>query len=271
MTDSTTGPFLVDSHCHLNFPDFEEDLDDVLTNARQHNIGMMQTICTHLDEFDAIYAIAQSYPQIYCSAGVHPNNVADHPMVEEPILEVLCRREQVIGIGETGLDYYYEHAPRDRQQESFRRHLRVAQRTGLPVIIHTRNADEDTVAMLKEAKQEADFPALIHCFSSSQWLAEECIAMGIYISIPGIVTFKNATALQAAVADLPLESLLVETDAPYLAPAPHRGKRNEPAFTRHTAEKVAEIKQVPLNQVMQVTTDNFFRLFTKAERNRAII
>jgi TatD DNase family protein len=257
---------LVDSHCHLDFPDFVEDLDAVLARAKESGIGVMQTICTKMPAFERIHALASRYDHIYCSVGVHPHEVEAHPMVTVAELVEKAQSPKVIGLGETGLDYYYEHSPRDLQQESFRRHIEAARHTGLPVIIHSRDADEDTVAILKEEKARGDFPALIHCFSSTRWLADECIAMNIPLSISGIITFKKSDALREVVKNVPLEMLLVETDAPYLAPMPHRGKRCEPAFTRHTAEVVAQLKGVTLEECAQVTSESFFRLFSKAQR-----
>lgn len=257
---------LVDSHCHLNFPDFKDDLPEVLTRAREFGVGVMQTICTHMEEFDEVRGVAEAHEAIYCSVGVHPNNVDKHPLVETATLIAATKHPKVIGLGETGLDYYYERSDRTAQQESFRRHIAAAQVTGLPVIVHTRDADEDTVAILREGMEEKKFRALIHCYSSSWRLAEECLGMGIYLSIPGIVTFAKADGLREAVKKIPLDRILVETDAPYLAPAPMRGKRNEPAFTRHTAEKVAELKGIGLEECARVTTENFFTLFNKAAR-----
>lgn len=256
---------IVDSHCHLNFPDFAEDREAVIARAREAGVGVMQTICTHMGEAEEVRAIAEAHENIWCSVGVHPNHVAESPLVEEAELEVQTRFGKVIGIGETGLDYHYEHSPRALQQESFRRHLRVAGRAGLPVIVHTRAADEDTVQLVDEAlKEQPSLTGLIHCFSTSRMLAEEMIARGFYISLSGILTFKKAQELQEIAADLPLERLLVETDAPYLAPVPYRGKRNEPAHTRHTLAFLAALKGVSEEEAARTTTANFFRLFTRA-------
>lgn len=255
---------LVDSHCHLDFPDFAQDLDAVIARAHENGIGVMQSICTKMSAFERIHALVEPFEHIYCSVGVHPHEVEKNPIVTVEELEAKAKLPKVIGLGETGLDYYYEHSPRDQQQESFRRHIEAARLTGLPVIIHSRDADEDTVAILKEEKARGDFPALIHCFSSTRMLADECVAMGIPLSISGIITFKKSDALRDIVKDVPLEMLLVETDAPYLAPMPHRGKRCEPAYTRHTAEMVSQLKGVTLEECASVTTENFFRLFSKA-------
>jgi len=256
---------IVDSHCHLDFPDFADDFAGVLERAQQSGVSLMQTICTRMADFPKIRAIAEQHPQIYCSVGVHPNNVAEAPLADIETLLIASMHPKVIGLGETGLDYHYETSPREMQQESFRRHIIVARETGLPLIIHTRDADEDTVRMLKEETAKGAFPFLIHCFTSTQWLAEESIKLGGYISLSGILTFKNAKEIQESARNLPLDRLLVETDAPYLAPAPHRGKRNEPAFTRHTCEFLAQLKGVSYEECAAQTTDNFYRLFSKAK------
>jgi TatD DNase family protein len=256
---------LVDSHCHLDFPDFAEELDDVVQRARDAGVGVMQTICTKITEFPKVLAVAERYDNIYCSVGIHPNNVATQAPITADELVTRARHPKVIGLGETGLDFYYEHSPRELQTTSFRAHIEASRITGLPVIIHTRAADSETIALLEEEMARGVFTGLIHCFSTSRELAERSIALGLYISISGIVTFKKAAELQEIVRDLPLEKLLVETDAPYLAPVPYRGKRNEPAFTRNTAEFVAELKGVSYEEVAQVTTANFFALFRKAQ------
>lgn len=257
---------LVDSHCHLNFPDFKEDLPDVVARAKDAGIGVMQTICTHMDEFEEVHAITRKFNDIYCSVGVHPHNADKAPIVKLETLLQACEREKVIGIGETGLDYFYEYSPKKEQQESFRVHIEAARQTQLPLIVHTRDADNDTIAIIEEEMGKGAFPGLIHCFSSTQYLAEKCVEMGFYISLSGILTFKKAVELQEAAKVLPLDRLLVETDAPYLAPAPNRGKRNEPAFTRFTSNFLAELKGISEEEAEMATTENFFRLFTKARR-----
>lgn len=257
---------LVDSHCHLNFPDFKEDLDEVVAHARREGVGVMQTICTKMHEFPEIYAIAEKYEDVYCSVGVHPHEAGVGEMTSVETLVGCAEKPRTIGLGETGLDFYYEHSPRKEQEESFRNHIEAARRTGLPVIIHTRDADEQTVAILKDEMGKGAFTGLIHCFSTSRMLAEACIDLGLYISLSGILTFKKAEELRETVKHLPLERLLVETDSPYLAPMPHRGKRNEPAYTRLTNRLLAELKGVSEGESAAVTTENFFRLFTKAKR-----
>ena len=255
---------LVDSHCHLNFPELYSRLDEVVASAASQGVTYMQTICTRMREFPQILAIANNYKNVWCSVGVHPNNVAEEPPVAAVEIIAAARNSRVIGIGETGLDYYYEHSPRKAQARSFIEHITASRETGLPVIVHTRSADDDTITILQTEMKQGKFPGLIHCFSTGQKLAEAAIEMGMCVSISGIITFKKAEALQNIVKDLPLTSLLVETDAPYLAPMPHRGKSNEPAYTRYTAEFIAQLKGVTYDEVARVTTGNFFSLFKKA-------
>lgn len=255
---------LVDSHCHLNFDVFEGKLDSVIKEANDNDVRLLQTICTKMEEFDAILSIAQKYPHIFCSVGLHPNNVGESRIPSEAELLEKTKHPKVIGIGETGLDYYYDHAPRELQQTSFRTHINVARESGLPVIIHARDADDDIITILQDEYSKGAFPGLIHCFSSTEALALAAIEIGFYVSIAGIVTFKNAKTLQEIVTRLPLEKLLVETDAPYLAPVPFRGKTNQPAYTRHTAEYIAKLKEVDYQTVAETTTRNFFDLFQKA-------
>lgn len=259
---------LVDSHCHLDFPDFAAELDDVVARARDAGVGRMVTICTYISRFDRILAVAERYDDIMCSLGVHPHQAAEEFEIctEERLIE-LSAHPKVIGLGETGLDYFYDKSPRDQQQEAFRRHIRASAKTGLPLIIHTRDADVDTMRIVREETAgAAPVPGLLHCFSSGRALAEEALDYGFYLSLSGIVTFKKSEELRDIVRDVPLERILVETDAPYLAPMPYRGKRNEPAFVAKTAEVVASIKGVSAEEVAAITTDNFFRLFSRAER-----
>ena len=257
---------LVDSHCHLDFPDFADDIDGVVARARDAGVGAMLTICTRLSRFDEVLAIAEARDDVWCSVGVHPHEAAEEGVGEPSRLLELARHDKVVGFGETGLDYYYEHSPREAQQRSFRAHIAAARETGLPLIVHTRDADEDTAGILAEEHANGAFTGLIHCFSSSRELAEKALELGLYISISGIVTFKKAEALRETVRAVPLERLLVETDAPYLAPVPYRGKRNEPAYVAGTAACVAEIKGMAPDALARATTDNFFRLFAKAKR-----
>ena len=256
---------LVDSHCHLNYPDFNEDLNAVVANAHANGVQYMQTICTKISEFQEVRGVAEQYENIWCSVGIHPHE-AGNELISVEELTKLASHEKVIGIGETGLDYFYEHSPREVQQTLFRQHIAASRESGLPLIIHTREAEQDTARILEEEKEKGDFPALLHCFSSSQWLAEKAISLGLSLSISGIVTFKNAEALRQTVEATPVDRLLVETDAPYLAPVPHRGKSNEPAFVADTAAKVAELKGLSREELAQRTSDNFFNLFQKAMR-----
>ena len=224
----------------------------------------MMTICTHVSKFDQVLRVAETYNNMFCTVGIHPHNALIEDEVTPDQLIALAQNPKVVGFGETGLDYYYDKAPRDIQQAQFRSHIAAARQTGLPLIIHTRDADDDMAKILSEEAEKGAFPGLLHCFSSSQKLADTALDLGLYISISGIVTFKNAEDLRQTVKNAPLDRLLVETDAPYLAPVPKRGKRNEPAFTAHTAEKVAEVKGLSISEVANATTENFFRLFTKA-------
>lgn len=256
---------LVDSHCHLNFPEFKEDLEGVISRARAAGVGVMQTICTEVEEFDEVHGIAEQHDGIYCSVGVHPNESEQKSKAELEFLLSKAKHPKVIGIGETGLDYHYTYSSRAVQQENFRIHIDAARQTGLPVIVHTREADEDTVNIMAEEMKKGAFTGVIHCFTSTQWLAEKSLEMGLYISISGIVSFKNAQSIRDTVKTVPMDRLLVETDAPFLAPIPHRGKRNEPAFTKYTNKVVAELKGITEEECAAATTANFFRLFNKAK------
>jgi TatD DNase family protein len=254
---------LVDSHCHLDFPDFAPERDAVIARAFAAGIGTMVTICTRLDQFAGVEAIAASDDRIWCSVGAHPHEAADHGDLLADRLVELAAHKRVIGIGETGLDFHYDLSPRDIQERVFRTHIAASQATGLPLIIHAREADGDVAAILAAEKPP---PGVLHCFTGSRGLAEAALELGFYISISGIVTFRNAEDLRAIVRDVPLDRLLVETDAPYLAPVPYRGKRNEPAFVAATAAAVAGLKGIEPEALADATTENFFRLFGKARR-----
>jgi TatD DNase family protein len=260
---------LVDSHCHLDYLARDGDLDDVVARARRAGVGRMLTICTKVTEFEAIRAIAERYDDVWCSLGIHPHEAAAEPAVTAEKLVSMAGDPLVAGIGETGLDYFYEHSPRDRQQASFRAHIAASRETGLPLIVHTRDADEDTADILEDEYAKGPFPGVIHCYSTGRDLAERALAIGFSISLSGILTFKKAEALRETAAILPLDRLLVETDAPYLAPVPNRGKRNEPAYVVHTAAALAALRGVPVNEIETVTTDNFFNLFNRVERPAA--
>ncbi|MHA1153844.1 MAG: TatD family hydrolase, partial [Alphaproteobacteria bacterium] len=258
-----------DSHCHLDYLERDGDLDEVIGRARRAGVGAMVTICTKLSEFDRVSAIAERYDEVTCSVGVHPHEAEDEGQRDAMRLIALAEHPKVVGIGETGLDYYYDHAPRERQRSSFRAHLRAARDSGLPVIVHSRDADDDTVALLREAREEGPFTGVIHCFTAGPGLARAALELGLYISVAGIVTFKKAEELRRTLGEVPLERLLVETDAPYLAPVPKRGKRNEPAYVIHTATALAELKGIAPQELIRATGDNVFRLFTKAARPAA--
>jgi TatD DNase family protein len=261
---------LVDSHCHLDFPDFAEDFDGVLTRAAEAGVGHMLTICTHITKFDQVLALAETHERITCTVGIHPHEAGSEPATDAATLLEKAKHPKVVGFGETGLDYFYDHSPRDEQRRSFRAHIQAAREMQLPIIIHTRNADEDMAAILEEEVGQGAFPGLIHCFSSGPELAEKAVELGFYISLSGILTFKKSQELREIAARVPLDRLLVETDAPYLAPVPKRGKRNEPSFVGHTAKVLAEIKGISMKEVEETTTANFFRLFTKAPKTQAI-
>jgi TatD DNase family protein len=254
---------LVDSHCHLDFKPMFEDMSGTLARARAAGVGTLLTIGTKLREFAKVRAIAEANDNVFCSVGVHPHEAENEETDSKSLIE-LTKHPKVVGIGETGLDYYYDRSPRARQKENFRAHIKAASETGLPLIVHTRDADADMAEMLAEAKAAGPLKGVLHCFSSSRQLAEKAVELGFYISISGIVTFKNAEDLRQTIKVLPLERLLVETDSPYLAPVPMRGKSCEPAYVMHTAAKVAELKGIGPEQLALVTSANFFALFDRA-------
>jgi TatD DNase family protein len=260
---------LVDSHCHLDYLAAEEDLDAVVARAREAGVGTMLTISTRLSRFAEVAAIAERYPDVWCSVGVHPHEAGEEGQAGPERLLELARHPRVVGIGESGLDYFYDNAPREAQRRSFRAHARAARESGLPLIVHARDADDDVAAILRAAHEEGAYRCVMHCFSSGRRLAEAALELGFAISFSGIVTFKKAGELRAIARDVPPDRLLVETDAPYLAPVPKRGRRNEPAYVAHTAAMLAEVKGVSPEELARVTTDNFFGLFAKAERPAA--
>jgi TatD DNase family protein len=257
---------LVDSHCHLDFEDFAEDMDGVLARAAEAGVGAMQTICTRLSQFEQVSAIADKYPHIWCSVGIHPHHVAEEGAFSvENLLSRVEAQPKVIGIGETGLDFHYDMSPRAEQETAFRIHIEAARQCQLPLIVHTRNADIETCQILRDEAGRGAFPGVIHCFSVGREVAETALELGFYISLSGIVTFKNAEALREIVRDVPIERILVETDAPFLAPIPHRGQRNEPAYVRDTAAYVAELKGVSYDELAAQTGENFFRAFSRID------
>lgn len=257
---------LVDSHCHLDFPDFAEERDAVVARALEAGVGRMVTISTRVKKFPQILEIAETFDSVYCSVGTHPHNADEELDVSADDLVRLSAHPKVVAIGEAGLDYHYDKAPREAQAQGFRTHIEAARRTGLPLVIHARAADDDMAAILEEETGKGAFPFILHCFSSGRRLAETGVALGGYVSFSGILTFKNSAELRAIAADVPHDRLLVETDAPYLAPVPHRGKRNEPSFVAQTAGVLAETIGVSEAEIAALTTDNFFRLFRKMPR-----
>lgn len=257
---------LVDSHCHLDFDVFDEDRRETIQRARDAGVVAMVTICTRVTKFEEIRAIAETDDNIWCSVGIHPHQVEEEPVATVEDLASRATHPKVIAIGETGLDYYYDNSPRRLQETSFRTHIAASRETGLPLIVHTRDADEDMADILEDEMGKGAFPGVLHCFSSGRRLAERALNIGFYISISGIVTFKNAQDLRDIVKDVPVERILVETDAPFLAPIPNRGKRNEPAFVTNTAAKVAELKGMDNQALSAASTENFFRLFSMAKR-----
>ena len=256
---------LVDSHCHLDFPEFEDQLDDIVTRAREAGVEYMVTICTRVTKFEPVLAVANQFPNIACTVGIHPHNVESEPEITaQHLIKMAERQPKVIGLGETGLDFFYNKSPHEDQERAFRAHIEASRHTGLPIIVHTRDAEEDTIRILRDEYGKGPFTGLIHCFSGGHELAKASLELGFYISISGIATFKKADALRDVIKTVPVNRILVETDAPYLAPVPRRGKTNEPAYTAHTAACVAELMEMELSKFNETTTENFFRLFTKA-------
>lgn len=254
---------LVDSHCHLDFPDFADELDAIVGRARDAGIGRMVTISTRVRQFAHLEAITRRFDDIYCSIGTHPHHAAEEPDVTVADMVKAAQGAKVVAIGEAGLDYHYDNSPREAQELGFRTHIAAARETGLPLVIHARDADADIARILEEETRKGTFPFVLHCFTGGAGLARRGVALGGYVSFSGILTFKNSQALRDIAASLPEDRLLVETDAPYLAPSPWRGKRNEPAYVAETARVLAETRKVSETAIAAATTANFFRLFTK--------
>lgn len=255
---------LVDSHCHLNYKGIVEDQAAVLARARGVGVTAMLNISTRESEWDDVIGLAEAHDDIWASVGIHPHEADGHPDIDAAKLIARAANPRVIGIGESGLDYYYDKSDRDRQRASFRSHIHAARETGLPIIVHTRDAEEDTAAILADEMEQGAFTGVIHCFTASAEFGRKALDLGLYISLSGIVTFKNAADLQAVAKWLPEDRLLVETDAPFLAPVPHRGKAGEPAFVADTAGFLADLRGVPADKLRMATAANFYRLFTKA-------
>ena len=257
---------LVDHHCHLDFPDFAPELDQVVARAREAGVGTMVTISTRIREFDKVLAVAERFDDVYCSVGTHPHNAHEELDIPLEKLVELTRHPKVVAVGEAGLDYYYKHSTPEAQAEGFRRHIAAARETGLPLEIHTRDADDDTIAILEDEHAKGAFPAVLHCFTGGRNLAMRALDLGLYVSFSGVITFKKNDALREIARDVPLDRLLVETDAPFLAPDPFRGKRNEPSYVVRTAATLAKVKGISDEELARATTDNFFRLYKKAKR-----
>jgi TatD DNase family protein len=255
---------LVDSHCHLNYKGLIEEQGAVLDRARSSGVTAMLNISTRESEWRDIVATAERENDVWSSIGIHPHEADAHPDIDRSKLIKEAEHERVVAIGETGLDYYYDHSDRDRQRQSFRTHIHAARETGLPIIVHTRDAEDDTAAIMAEEMEQGAYTGVIHCFTASEDFANKALDLGLYISISGIVTFKNAKDLQAIAAKLPMDRLLVETDAPFLAPVPHRGKTGEPAFVADTARFLAELRGEKYSELCETTAKNFYRLFSKA-------
>jgi len=254
---------LIDSHCHLDFPDFAAELDAVVARARSAGIARMVTISTRVARQAELLAITERFPDVYCSVGTHPHHAHEELDVTAADLVARTRAAKVVALGEAGLDYHYDNSPRAAQERGFRTHIAAARETGLPLVIHSREADDDTARILEEETGQGAFPAVLHCFTGGRELAHRAVALGLFISFTGILTFKNSETLRAIAAKLPADRILVETDAPYLAPGRFRGKRNEPAFVVETAKVLAETRGVSFDTIARQTSENFFRLFSK--------
>jgi TatD DNase family protein len=260
---------LIDSHCHLDFPDFADDLDGIVGRARTAGIGRLVTISTRVKRHAELLAITERFPDVYCSVGTHPHNAHEELDVTAGDLVALTRAPKVVALGEAGLDYHYDNSLRDAQERGFRIHIAAARQTGLPLVIHTREADADAARILEEETGKGAFPAVLHCYTGGPDLARRAIALGLYISFTGILTFKNSAAMRDIAASLPADRILVETDAPFLAPGKFRGKRNEPSYVVETAKVLADARGVSFDDIARQTTANFFRLFSKVPQPAA--
>ncbi|NBN62145.1 TatD family hydrolase [Pannonibacter tanglangensis] len=260
---------LVDSHCHLDFPDFAEERDAVIARAHAAGVKLMVSISTRVRKFPQVLAIAEHYDSVYCSVGTHPHNAHEELDITADELERLAAHPKVVAIGECGLDYFYDKSPREAQAAGLVTHIEAARRTQLPLVIHSRDADDDMIAILSTEMEKGAFPAVLHCFSSGPELARRGVELGLYVSFSGILTFKRSDEIRAIAASVPRERLLVETDSPYLAPQPRRGQRNEPAYSAFTNETLAEVHGVSPEEMARQTSENFFRLFSKVPRPEA--
>jgi len=257
---------LVDSHCHLDFPDFAAERADIVARARKAGVGRIVTISTRVKKHAEILTITEEFPDVFCSVGTHPHHADEELDIDAAALISRSEHPKVVAIGEAGLDYHYDTGSRENQAKSFRQHIEAARKTGLPLVIHSRDCDADMAEILREETEKGAFSAVLHCFTGGRDLAFTAIELGHYVSFTGILTFKRSDALREIAAALPADRILVETDAPYLAPGPHRGKRNEPAFVVETARVLAEARGVSAEEIARQTTENFFRLFSKVPR-----
>ena len=257
---------LIDTHCHLDFPDFAGELEAYVARAEAAGVGRMVTISTRVARFQTYAALAERFAAVWCSVGTHPHGAHEELDVTAAQLVELSRHPRCVAIGEAGLDYHYDKSPREAQAQGFRNHIAAAQETGLPLVIHARDADNDTADMLEAAMARMHFKAVLHCYTGGAELARRALALGLYVSFSGILTFKKSEELRAVAASVPLDRLLVETDAPYLAPGKYRGKRNEPAYVVLTAAELARVKGVSPEEIARITTENFFRLYNKTPR-----
>ncbi|VAW01668.1 Uncharacterized metal-dependent hydrolase YcfH [hydrothermal vent metagenome] len=257
---------IIDSHCHLNYGTMMEDMDGVMARARNAGVGAMLAINARLSEYDEVVALAEKYDHVYATVGSHPHEAEKEPDIKSCELIEKSRHNKVIGIGESGLDFYYEYSPRAQQKANFRAHIAASRETGLPLIVHARDADDDCLDILRDEMTRGEFPAVIHCFTASRAFAVASLDMGFYISLSGIVTFNGARELQKTAKIIPLDRLLIETDAPYLSPVPKRGRPNEPSYVKYTAEFLAGHLEISYGDLADATTDNFYRLFKKARR-----
>jgi TatD DNase family protein len=262
---------LVDSHCHLDFPDFAEDMDGVLARAREAGIGRLVTISTRVRRFSRILALVEGHEDVFGTVGTHPHNAHEELDITAEALANLAEHPKIVGIGEAGLDFHYDNSPREAQEQGLRTHVHAARLTGLPLVIHARSADEAMIGILEEEFSRGAFKGVLHCFSSGAELARRGVELGLYLSFSGIISFKKSEALRDIARAAPADRLLVETDAPYLAPEPHRGRRNEPAFVRFAAEALARARGVTADEIATRTTDNFFELFRKVPRPAAAV
>ena len=253
---------IIDSHCHLDYPNLFNNLDDVIKRAKSNNVNILLTICTNIESFNKIKIIIEKYDNVYGTFGIHPHEAKNHTDIDSKFIsKSVSSTKKIVGVGETGLDFFYNHSDKKTQIKSFINHIESASDLNIPIIVHSRNAEVDTYEILKNEKKNNNLKVLIHCFTGSKDFAKKLIDIGCYISLSGIITFKNSQKLLDAVSIIPIENLLVETDSPYLSPHPYRGKPNEPSFIVHTVDKLSNIKNVPLDFMIKNTTQNFYKLF----------